>query len=394
LGCRHSPCESLNIPRCRHGRNSYGWGETVNGNVASPQNVQRSPDRSIKIESCPTGRSGWTCLIESGSTRILEGDSGGPVLVSAAGAWQLAAVVDQNDPVNGVVHPDAFAWPVSTAQPAARSWIQHLIGVPQLASGSIIRDQGSGHSWLVEADAYRHSIPTGGDYLCFETQTPNAPYNYPLLQVETIPDDVGSTAKCTPNGGGGTGGGGGQSISIAWSTSHPTWIAMTLNGFAPGRYTYTCDFASGGDSSYNLTETAEPQTFDNGATCFDGISGDQVWVNIGSVVSNTLVVGGSTSPPPPPATFSEQEGHHGVNTFTNYHNASGLGPFIAAAQWVQVSCKVYDPTIASVNPDGYWYRIASSPWNNAYYSPANTFMNGDPWNGPYTHNTDFAVPNC
>jgi hypothetical protein len=71
-----------------------------------------------------------------------------------------------------------------------------------------------------------------------------------------------------------------------------------------------------------------------------------------------------------------------------------MGPAIAAGQWVQVACKVYDPTIASVNPDGYWYRIASSPWNGAYYSPANTFMNGDPYGGPYTHNTDFAVPNC
>jgi hypothetical protein len=83
-----------------------------------------------------------------------------------------------------------------------------------------------------------------------------------------------------------------------------------------------------------------------------------------------------------------------VNTFTNYHNASGLGPAIAAGQTVEVSCKVYDPTIVSVNPDGYWYRIASSPWNNAYYSPANTFYNGDPVGGPYSHNTDFAVPNC
>jgi hypothetical protein len=94
------------------------------------------------------------------------------------------------------------------------------------------------------------------------------------------------------------------------------------------------------------------------------------------------------------ATFAEQEGHHGVNTFTNYHNASGMGPSIGAGAWVQVSCKVYDPTIQSVNPDGYWYRIASSPWNDAYYSPANTFMNGDPWSGPYTHNTDFSVPDC
>jgi hypothetical protein len=82
-----------------------------------------------------------------------------------------------------------------------------------------------------------------------------------------------------------------------------------------------------------------------------------------------------------------------VNTFANYHNASGQGPSIAAGQWVQVACKVYDPTIASVNPDGYWYRIASSPWNSAYYAPANTFMNGDPYGGPYTHNTDFAVAN-
>jgi hypothetical protein len=100
-------------------------------------------------------------------------------------------------------------------------------------------------------------------------------------------------------------------------------------------------------------------------------------------------------PPPPPQTWLEQETpNHPVNTFTDYHNASGMGPPIAAGLWVEVSCKVYDPTIASVNPDGYWYRIASSPWSNSYYSPANTFMNGDPYGGPYTHNTDFSVPNC
>jgi hypothetical protein len=101
------------------------------------------------------------------------------------------------------------------------------------------------------------------------------------------------------------------------------------------------------------------------------------------------------APPPPPLTWSEQETpYHPVNTFTNYHNASGMVPAIASGQWVQVSCKVYDPTITSVKPDGYWYRIASAPWSSSYYSPANTFMNGDPYGGPYTHNTDFAVPDC
>jgi hypothetical protein len=106
---------------------------------------------------------------------------------------------------------------------------------------------------------------------------------------------------------------------------------------------------------------------------------------------------GAPQPAPgqPPANHAEQETpNHPVNTFTNYHNASGMGPAIASGQWVEISCRVYDPTIASVNPDGYWYRIASPPWNNAYYSPANTFMNGDPYGGPYTHNTDFSVPVC
>jgi hypothetical protein len=93
-------------------------------------------------------------------------------------------------------------------------------------------------------------------------------------------------------------------------------------------------------------------------------------------------------------TVPEQQGSRGVNTFLNYHNASGMGPRIAPGAWVEVSCKVHDGTIASVNPDGYWYRIASAPWNDQYYAPANTFMNGDPWGGPYSHNTDFSVPEC
>ena len=64
--------------------------------------------------------------------------------------------------------------------------------------------------------------------------------------------------------------------------------------------------------------------------------------------------------------------------------------------WVDVSCKLKPAsTIGSAYPDGYWYRIASAPWNNQYYAVANTFWNGDiPGQTPYTHNTDFAVPDC
>jgi hypothetical protein len=101
------------------------------------------------------------------------------------------------------------------------------------------------------------------------------------------------------------------------------------------------------------------------------------------------------TPPTPPRTWAEQQGSRGVDTFTNPYNASGKGPRIAPYQWVDVLCKVYAPQIASANPDGYWYRIASAPWSGNYYSPANTFWNGDvPGRLPYTHNTDFNVPNC
>ncbi len=93
--------------------------------------------------------------------------------------------------------------------------------------------------------------------------------------------------------------------------------------------------------------------------------------------------------------YTEQEGSRGANTFTDYHNASGIGPRLGANQSVTVSCKVHDPYIASVNPDGYWYRIATSPWNDQYYAAANTFWNGDvPGHLPYTHNTDWGIPDC
>lgn len=111
-------------------------------------------------------------------------------------------------------------------------------------------------------------------------------------------------------------------------------------------------------------------------------------VDTAGQTSGVASASAATGPPPPPPTYSETEvNSSGVNTFQNYHNASGFGQHINSGQTVQVSCKVYDPTIVSVNPDGYWYRIASSPWNNGYYAAANTFDNGG-------KATDWSVPNC
>jgi hypothetical protein len=120
-----------------------------------------------------------------------------------------------------------------------------------------------------------------------------------------------------------------------------------------------------------------------------------VSVQIGPIAETIPAVPPDVTPPPKTNNHPQQvTPNHGVNTFTNYHNASGMGPPISAGTWVEVSCRVHDPFIASVNPDGWWYRIASPPWNDRYYSPANVFMNGDPYGGPYTRNTDFSVPVC
>jgi len=93
-------------------------------------------------------------------------------------------------------------------------------------------------------------------------------------------------------------------------------------------------------------------------------------------------------------TYSEQVGTGGARTFNKPAGAIE-GPHVGANQHLLVSCKVYDPEPESVLPDGYWYRLASAPWNGRYYAPANSFWNGDiPGKKPYTHNTDFGVPNC
>lgn len=96
-------------------------------------------------------------------------------------------------------------------------------------------------------------------------------------------------------------------------------------------------------------------------------------------------------------TWHAQQGRHGADTFTNYINASGMGPKIPANSWVEVLCKVLpQSTIASAYPDGYWYRIASPPWNGNYFAVANTFWNGDTPSTPQSqwHNVDYAIPDC
>lgn len=111
----------------------------------------------------------------------------------------------------------------------------------------------------------------------------------------------------------------------------------------------------------------------------------------GGPLVSTLSIG---PPSPGVKTFRQQQGQYGAPTFKDPFGPAGSGQKIPARSFVEVSCKVFAPSILSAQPDGYWYRIASAPWNNEYYAVANTFMNGDVIGGPVEHNTDFTVPDC
>jgi hypothetical protein len=172
---------------------------------------------------------------------------------------------------------------------------------------------------------------------------------------------------------------------------------MTLQGFPVGTYSYSCNFGSGGDQSFSLTETSEPQTLDNGHTCFDTESGDTVWIMIGSIQSNTITVSKPAPPPPPPpapSTYAETTG--GVtHTWTNYSDAGGTeGTSIPSFDTVQIACKVTGFKVADGNT--WWYRIASNPWNDAYYASADAFYNNGQTSGSLvgTPFVDTRVPNC
>src|SRR5579884_1200490 len=67
-------------------------------------------------------------------------------------------------------------------------------------------------------------------------------------------------------------------------------------------------------------------------------------------------------------TWSETTGG-AANTWTNYTNAGGYqGPTIGAYATVQIACRVQGFAVADGNT--WWYQVASSPWNSAFYVSA------------------------
>jgi hypothetical protein len=93
-----------------------------------------------------------------------------------------------------------------------------------------------------------------------------------------------------------------------------------------------------------------------------------------------------------PTFLSETPEKGAVTTFRDYEDATGEGQEIGADQTVEVSCKIFAPMIESAEPEGFWYRIHSKPWDDEYYAVANAFRNIS--GAGEGIDTDPNVPNC
>ena len=84
-----------------------------------------------------------------------------------------------------------------------------------------------------------------------------------------------------------------------------------------------------------------------------------------------------------------------AHTWTNYTNVGGTqGPTIPAFTSVSIACKLTGFRVADGNT--WWYKIASSPWNNLFYVSADAFYNNGHTSGSLvgTPYVDPAIPDC
>lgn len=154
---------------------------------------------------------------------------------------------------------------------------------------------------------------------------------------------------------------------------------FSIIGFQPAPETYTCVFANGDRYDFPLAGSTV------NTACYTADRPDSITVEVAGTRSNTAsweaapatttATTTTTTQPAPqaPQTFSATVGV-GTNTWSNHTNAGGqAGPQIQRYATVQISCAL--PGFAVANGNTWWYRIASSPWNNQYYASADAFYN-------------------
>lgn len=144
---------------------------------------------------------------------------------------------------------------------------------------------------------------------------------------------------------------------------------------------------------HELTPGSRQPAEEAAATSRQQSSSDDDRLNAGPTVTITSLSCDGPVPIPPASTIEETQGSLGATTFTDPVQTCGAGPKVDAGLTVLVACRLLAPQLKSVNPDGYWYLIASGP-NRGRFAAANTFLNGDAPGAGNLTNTDTAVPRC
>jgi hypothetical protein len=248
---------------------------------------------------------------------------------------------------------------------------------------------GTGHGWINEhfiADGSGINQPSPGIPPCSSPPPPPLPQAPPppppLVPTGNTPETVGGVTHTWTDY---SNAGGTQGPSI--QTGQTVGVACKVQGFtvADGDTWWYKIASAPWNGSYYASADA---FYNNGQT-----SGSLIGTPF--VDNNVPDCAGNQPPPPPPApTWAETVG--GVtHTWTDYSNAGGSeGPSIQTGQTVAVACKVQGFRVA--DGDTWWYRIASSPWNGAYYASADAYYNDGQTSGSLigTPFVDNNVPNC
>jgi len=173
------------------------------------------------------------------------------------------------------------------------------------------------------------------------------------------------------------------SCGIHNDCAHYHYMDLDVPGTSTSYTTAAAEFLLGRARSLN----GEPGTTPGGTTPGGTTPGGTT--PGGTTPGGTTPGGGSPAP-----TYTETTGSV-AHTWTDYSDAGGTeGPEIGSNETVQIACWVTGFKVADGNT--YWYEVASSPWNDAYYVSADAFYNNGETSGTLsgTPFVDPAVPAC
>jgi hypothetical protein len=254
----------------------FGWGVNAITKEAGTLLQATNPGDWVISAQCSKG-AGDICISPGVShpSYPKNGDSGAPIVSFLRG---------------GYVDNGAFSGPGGTANPeygtsivSNLAWIDRVTGLPSVGAGTIVRDEVTGTSWLVESDGFRHWIPNGGTYECL-TRLGSSVDNMTLFSAESIPEDYTDNASCSspnPQPPGSTS----VNISVgsAGGCEGCNYMSVSLQNFPLGSISFYCHFGTGyqygGSVSgpYFTSVTSSDESWAGPGWCFG--SGNS-WVGI------------------------------------------------------------------------------------------------------------------